>query len=44
MRNVAVDEETIRDALLSLFGKSQWLTIEPITADDKAVQYTSDLT
>lgn len=44
MRDAAVDEETIRDALLSLFGKSQWLTIEPITADDKVVQYTSDLT
>ncbi|HLB48886.1 MAG TPA: hypothetical protein VJL59_17900 [Anaerolineales bacterium] len=43
MRDAAVDDDTIRTALLSVFGPSQQLTIEPLTAADKIVQYASDL-
>ncbi|HLF03199.1 MAG TPA: AMP-binding protein, partial [Anaerolineales bacterium] len=44
LRGAAVEEDTIRDAVLSLFGKSQALTIEPMVTEEKSIQYTSDVT
>lgn len=44
LRGAAADEGAILAALLSLFGRGQRLAIEELAANDKVVQYTSDLT
>ncbi len=43
VRDAAVDEEMLREALLNVFGKHQPLTIEALTEEGKGIQYTSDL-
>jgi phenylacetate-CoA ligase len=43
LRGAAMDEDTIRDGVLSLFGKSQALTIEPMATVEKSLQYTCEI-